>query len=126
MKGAREYSKLFKTGQYGRFYITSGSHARGNTFHIQILPEGEEAIPNGEPNLCLNKDAVKVFGVTGGNRGWSEQYGWLHLGKWVDDFESLCDERREELRQQEVSTILKEEEAKKALMERTKQLLSRY
>jgi len=29
MNGAREFAYLFETGQYDRFYIVSGSHARG-------------------------------------------------------------------------------------------------
>ena len=62
MKGT-EKAHLFKTGQYGRLYITSGSHARGNTLRIQVLPEGEIAIPNGSGNTCLNKDAVIVYDV---------------------------------------------------------------
>lgn len=74
MKGAREYSLLFETGQYGRLYITSGSHARGKTFHIQVLPKDELAIPNGDNNACLNEDAVEVYGIIGGNPGWTEYY----------------------------------------------------
>jgi len=92
MQGAREFAKLFKTGQYGKLYIVSGNHARGRTFQIQILPKDEVAIPNGENNLCLNKDAVEVYGVTGGNPGWSESYGWLHRGPWEKDFKKLTDE----------------------------------
>jgi len=91
MQGAREFAKLFKTGQYGKLYIVSGNHARGRTFQIQILPKDEVAIPNGENNLCLNKDAVEVYGVTGGNPGWSESYGWLHRGPWEKDFKKLAD-----------------------------------
>ncbi len=92
MIGAREYATKFKTGQYGRLYIVSGSHARGRTFHIYILPEGEKAIPNGPNNPPLNKDAVEVYGIIGGQSGWSEIYGWLHKGKWQEDFKILLEE----------------------------------
>ena len=96
MKGAREYAGLFKTGQYGRFYIVSSSHARGRTFHIQVLPENEEAVSNGVGNLCLNGDAVEVYGSVSGRPGWTEEYGWLHKGAWCDDFYAIVEKRRDE------------------------------
>ena len=89
MKGAREFATLFRTGQHGKLYITSGEHARGKTFRIQVLPVGEEAIPNGSNNLCLNDNAVTVYGVVSGNPGWTESYGWIHNGPWEDDFAEL-------------------------------------
>lgn len=97
MKGAREYAKLFKTGQYGKLYITVGRHARGHFFHIQILPEGEDAIPNGESNPCINDNAVEVYGIIGGQPGWIEQYGWLHEGKWQQNFNELVEKRKIEI-----------------------------
>ncbi len=79
MKGAKEYAKLFKSGQYGKLHIVSSAHARGSTFHIYIGYKGEMA---------------EVYGIIGGNPGWSESYGWLHKGKWVEDFERLVEVRR--------------------------------
>lgn len=101
MKGAREYAQLFKTGQYGKLFITSRSHARGKIFCIQILPDKVEAIPN-HGNMCLNVDAVEVYGVIKGQPGWrqpgwTEEYGWLHKGKWQDDFEKLVVLKKSEL-----------------------------
>lgn len=114
MQGAREYARMFKTGQYGRLYITSGSHARGYTFRIQILPEGITAIGNG-PNQCINKEAVEVYGIRGGQPGWTEYYGWLHEGKWQQDFENLVAAKKAELEEAEKEAerrqvLLKEEE----------------
>lgn len=125
MQGAKEYAWMFKTGQFDRLYIVSGSHARGSTFRIQVLPEGVKAIPNG-PNMCLNKDAVEVYGVISGNPGWTESYGWLHQGKWQEDFEKLVKERQLELQLQEEESarrlaLIKEEE-----QARQKQLLDSY
>lgn len=97
MNGARNYAKLFKTGQYGKLYITSGSHARGYTFRIQVLPDGEKAIPNGSQNTCINNNAVEVYGVVSGNQGWTESYDWLHKGQWCEDFQKLVDEREKEI-----------------------------
>ena len=94
MRGAREYANMFKTGQYGRLYIVSGSHARGKTFHIFVLPAGETAIGNGPNNASLNKDAVEVYGIISGQPGWTENYGWIHEGRWIDDFSNLCAVRK--------------------------------
>jgi hypothetical protein len=125
MRGA-EKSHLFKTGQYGRLYITSGSHARGNTLRIQVLPEGEIAIPNGNNNSCLNRDAVEVYGEISGQLGCKEVYGWLHEGKWQDDFIKLvidAEKKIEYLRKQsEKSKIEKQKQEE----ERLSKLLNDY
>lgn len=97
MNGARQYAELFKTGQFGRLYIVSGSHARGKTFHIYVLPKGVEAQSNGPNNAPLNVDAVEVYGITGGQPGWTETYGWLHAGKWQQDFLEVVANRQAEL-----------------------------
>lgn len=100
MIGARRYAELFETGQYERLYIVSGSHARGRTFRIFVLPEGEKAISNGPNNAPLNKDAVEVYGVIGGNPGWTEGYGWLHDGKWQSDFIEMVKRREAEIEEE--------------------------
>ena len=91
MQGAREFSDLFETGQHGRLYMVSSQHARGRTFRIYVLPEGEEAIANGRHNPPLNENAVEVYGICGGHPGWTEWYGWKHEGPWQDDFTALCE-----------------------------------
>ncbi len=93
MNGARKYAGLFKTGQYGRLYVVSSSHARGSTFHIWVLPENERGLANGTCNGPRNANSVEVYGVTGGQPGWTETYGWLHEGKWQKDFWSLVKEK---------------------------------
>ena len=126
MKGAREYSQLFKTGQYGRLYITSSSHARGNTFRIQVLPKGEEAQPNGDNNICLNKDAVEVYGVIGGNPGWTEFYGWKYEGPWQSDFEAMVLQRKAELETEQHVQATQQAEREKELLNRERELLASY
>jgi hypothetical protein len=81
MTGARKYARLFETGQYGKLYIESSSHARGLTFHIWV---------GGEPR---GKDSVEVFGIIGGNPGWTESYGWLHEGAWQEDMHKLVKQK---------------------------------
>lgn len=126
MKGAREYAKLFETGQYGKLYITVGSHARGDTFRIQVLPKGEKASPNGTGNLCTNENAVVVYGVIGGNPGWTEFYGWLHKGKWQEDFNTLVRNRKAEIaakKDEDATEKAEEESIEKA---KTGKLLADY
>lgn len=97
MLGAKQYAELFRTGQVGRLYLVSGSHARGKTFHIYVLPEGVEAQSNGTNNAPLNCNAVEVYGITSGQPGWTESYGWLHAGKWQHDFFEMVANRQAEI-----------------------------
>lgn len=97
MKGADEYYDLFKeTHQKGKLYFVVSSHARGKTFRVFIIPNGEKARPNGCSNAPLNKDKVEVYGVVSGQCGWSEAYGWLHKGPWQDDFNAYVIALKEE------------------------------
>lgn len=126
MRGAKEFAELFATGQYGRLYITSGSHARGKTFHIQILQKDEIALPNGDNNSCLNPNAVEVYGIVNGQPGWTESYGWLHKGKWVDDFNELIKEKR---KQKSALNLKQKSTTEKRLLNEKKsvtKLLSQY
>lgn len=95
MKGADEYYELFrKAEQIGRLYLLPSSHARGPTFRLYVLPAGEDVIENGGFNPPLNKEAVEVYGVTGGQLGWTERYGWIHRGAWQDDFNSIVEKKK--------------------------------
>lgn len=116
MNGARQYAQIFKTGQYGRLYIVSSQHARGKTFRIQVLPKDEKAMPNGEGNLCLNENAVEVYGIIEGQPGWSESYGWLHMGPWQQDFYKLAAERDAE--SGDLLARMEGDQAKRARMEK--------
>ena len=93
MKWAREYATIFRSGQYGKLYLSSGEHARGKTFHIWALPSDT----NITRTPWYNKDAVEVYGILGGQPGWTEYYGWLHRGKWEQDFAELLEKRRVEI-----------------------------
>jgi hypothetical protein len=125
MQGAREYSRMFDTGQYDKLYLVSGSHARGRTFRIFVLPEGEDAIPNG-PNPPLNKNAVEVYGVISGNPGWTESYGWLHHGKWEEDFNRLVHEKTMQTRAVQIMQEQARAEKEQAEKARIKKLLDDY
>jgi len=90
MKGADDYANVFnKPEQVGRLYLLPGNHARGKTFHIYLLPDDEAAVAEYKQNPPTNGDRVEIFGITGGQRGWTETYGWLHTGKWKEDFEAI-------------------------------------
>ncbi len=126
MDGAKRYADLIESGQYGKLYIVSSSHARGKTFHIFILPDGEKADPNGGGNPPLNKNAVEVYGIIGGQPGWTERYGWLYKGKWIDDFEILLKEKQSE--HEVVQLRIKElkDSKQKTEGERVSDLLAQY
>jgi hypothetical protein len=85
MQGAREYAELMPTGIYGKLRIVSGEHARGKYFHVYVGLEGNE---------------VEVYGILGGNPGWTEYYGWKHKGPWQEDFNKELESRKLEVAEQ--------------------------
>jgi hypothetical protein len=126
MQGAREYAEVFETGQYGCLYIVSGEHARGKTFHIQILPVGVVAERNGPNNTYLNNDAVEVYGIISGQPGWTEIYGWKHKGPWQADFEQLAQSRRLMLEARQERDIAYAEDQAEEKTKREQALLAKY
>jgi len=122
MKGASSFTKLFETGQYGKLYISTHTHARGSTFRIYILPEGVTITGN----ITECPDAVEVYGVTGGQPGWTETYGWLHEGPWQLDFYKLVNKKKEELRVEALEKIFKEHAKEKQEEDRIRKLLEAY
>ena len=126
MQGAREFSSLFTTGQHGRLYFVSGSHARGRTFHVFVLPVGADAMPNGSSNSPLNKNAVEVYGIVSGQPGWTEKYGWLHRGPWQENFHKIVEDRKSAIfaSLEEKERIVSENEA--ATKKRISDLLAAY
>jgi len=122
MRGATEYARMFRTGQHGKLYLVSGSHARGETFHIWILPTEEEI--KGMPWTV--KNAVEVYGITGGQPGWTETYGWLHKGKWQEDFYALVAARMVEIEQAKAEREKAKAEQEAAATERKNALLAAY
>ena len=113
MKGADEYANIFNKEQHGRLVLHSSSHARGKTFQIWILPEGVKG--DVDAPWCT-KDAVEVYGIVGGQPGWTEEYGWLYEGKWVQDFEKLVEQRKEQI--QKKSEEIEKRKAEEAEVER--------
>ena len=107
MKGADEYYDLFKgkSQQVGRLFLQLHTHARGKCFEIFLLPEGLEV----EGDRISGRDNVEVYGMTGGQRGWTESYGWLHTGKWKDDFLAIVE--RKKIERDESKKLWREKEA---------------
>ena len=122
MNGARSYANMFRTGQYGRLFLDSGSHARGKTFHIWVLPHGVEVA-----SAPWSVDgAVEVYGIVSGQPGWTESYGWLHYGKWQEDFATLVEKRLVEITAAEERMKADAEAKQLAKEERISDLLSTY
>jgi hypothetical protein len=124
MQGATEYARMFTTGQYGRLYLVSDSHARGETFHIWVLPP--DAKLDGESRPWSLPDAVEVYGIIGGQPGWTETYGWLHKGKWQEDFATLVESRRATLADIHAQEVQRKARDEKAESQRKAELLARY
>ncbi len=123
MNGAREYYDLFApVVQVGKLYFQTSSHARGKTFHIFMIPDGEKVLGS----IYSHKNKVEVYGVISGNPGWTESYGWLHGGPWIDDFNKLVKERREAKNWRETKIKEESEFNKKKEQGRVKKLLDQY
>jgi len=115
MNGANEFCKVFnKPEQIERLFLVPGSHARGPTFNIWILPTNE-LLEKGVMPWTV-KDSIKVYGAVSGQLGWTESYGWKHKGKWVDDFEKALKHRKEIIESNNLESLrikgLKEQELK--------------
>jgi len=127
MKGADEFCRIFTNAeQVENLYILPSSHERGATFQLYVLPHDEKVIENGGINPPLNKDSVEVYGIISGQPGWTEEYGWLHSGKWQEDFNNLWRARVKALQEQNKTT--KETRRAKEIAEDTRisRLLSKY
>jgi hypothetical protein len=94
MQGANEYYDLFsgESQQIGRLFLQLHTHARGKCFEIFLLPEGVDI----KGDRISGRDNVEIYGMTGGQRGWSERYGWLHTGKWQEDFYAIVKQKKAE------------------------------
>lgn len=90
-----EYEALFPiTVQYGRLYVYRGE-SKGS-LSLWIVPDQYDfCVP---PWEC--PDAVQVFGPVLGRNG-VLTYGWIHHGKWVQDFARIVENRRAEIRAEE-------------------------
>lgn len=127
MKGANEYCKVFlKAEQIGRLYILPSSHARGCTFRIFVLPENETVIENAGINPPLNKDSIEVYGAVSGQLGWTEEYGWKHKGKWVEDFNAEYKKRVKDMSDRELDRVFSEKEESAKEIARIEDILSSY
>lgn len=135
MKGADEYYNLIdkadrlKLGElkrincYGYGYgfryknivFILSTHARGKCFKIWIYE-------NENIQDTLEDSHLEVYGVTGGQPGWTETYGWLHEGKWVnyinDYFKLLEDLIYKEEHKKEIELEMRKQNANERLQEK--------
>lgn len=103
MRGAREYYNLIlgaseksvgklrlerDSGSYrnlGNMVFQFSEHARGKEFHIYIVKSLDDVKMNG----LYNAEKLEVYGVAGGQLGWTEWYDWLIAGPWQKEFNAL-------------------------------------
>ena len=135
MQGARDYNNLIKKGErlglveqinsniyrHNNLVFLLGEHARGKTFQMYAV-DG-----NNFDNSCVKYASVgceklEVYGILGGQNGWTEFYGWKEEGKWQDTFEQLCiqieDEIDKALKKSEELRLRKEELQRVELQEK--------
>jgi len=79
----------------GNIIYALSDHARGKCFRI-FLVEHTHGLTDKE--LVNSNNRFEVYGVLGGQNGWTEYYGWIHKGNWVqlitdylDDLKSKID-----------------------------------
>jgi len=122
MKGAKEIYDYLPQGVCGRLFIDKSYHARGKTLRIYVLPKGDWE----DIDIHTIKDAVEVYGITGGLPGWTEKYGWLHKGPWVDDVKRIIKDNKERIKRENEYYNKVAKEREKAEKERINKLLSDY
>ena len=74
--------------QFENIVFLLHEHARGKTFSIWIYEEPEITD-------YINEEHLEVYGITGGNAGWTETYGWTKTGIWIDYIEKYFNSLRE-------------------------------
>ena len=133
MKGATDYIDVFdRSGirKKGRLLIAPGRHARGFTLEVYVLSkeDGELDIPlpSTEQVRKFLENAVKVYGIVSGNPGWDEEYGWLHHGKWEEDFEWFVQELRYEKVMKEQNELIQMLVKQKAKQQKEEEFLKTY
>ncbi|MCP4159842.1 MAG: hypothetical protein GY760_07200 [Deltaproteobacteria bacterium] len=127
MRGADEYCSVFrKTEQFGKILIVPSSHARGCTFSIYILADGIKYDSEKCNTPHYRDESVEVYGMLGGQRGWTEYYGWIHKGKWCEDFEDIYKKRKSKIEQDNINRLERIKEKEKEEKELKKSLLDNY
>ena len=91
--------------KYKNVVFILSTHARGNCFKIWIYE-------NEDIQDTLKDNHLEVYGITGGNPGWTETYGWLHKGKWVTFIEGYVKLLEDLIYKEEHKVEIKNEEAK--------------
>ncbi len=126
MQGAKQYYNLFggKSQQIGRLFFQLSTHARGKCFEIFVLPEGVKVAT--DQHIGGTKDAIGVYGVISGQRGWTEAYGWIHKGKWQNDFNTIVEQKKTERETVKLQQESEKEVADTKAKDRVSRLLSNY
>ena len=95
----------------GPIVLVAGEHARGKTCHVF---------------LKNNNDTLEVYGVTGGQLGWTETYGWLIEGPWIQAIEKLLTELTDEIYKKEQEKIEKENSQYKLELQKKEEIINKF
>lgn len=74
--------------QYENIVFLLMEHARGKTFKIWIYETSDI-------QHYIKDEHLEVYGITGGDPGWTESYGWVKKGAWIDYIEKYFNSLRE-------------------------------
>lgn len=99
--------------QFENIVFLLHDHARGKTFKIWIYEKPEITD-------YINEEHLEVYGITGGDAGWTETYGWTKTGSWIEYiekyFNSLIEFRKDN--QKKKSELNMESEKQKRELEK--------
>lgn len=139
MNGARERVILLNQGialgivkkingygiyRFNNLIFNISYHARGTTLHIYVVDNDfDESLVK---YTCLNQNDLEVFGITGGQPGWTETYGWLHKGKWIDSFNDLLDMIKDRKAEADTKNELRKSEQDKKSKELEQEKIDRF
>ncbi len=118
MNGAREYYNIIsqatrfkiddlrKLNRDDAWYIGSevyingnvvyglSDHARGKCFRIYLVENTSDLT---DKEIVSKDNCFEVYGILGGQNGWTEYYGWKHKGKWVKPITNYLNKLKEEI-----------------------------
>ena len=97
------------TFQYENIVFILSEHARGKTFKIWIYKTKD---------IKDTDEYLEVYGITGGQSGWTETYGWLCHGEWENFIAKYMKELEDEIYYHEHKEEVDKKKEKDRLIEK--------
>lgn len=94
IENLNKYFYLFKTGQYGRFYVwnVSSKYFAHDMFEVYVLPLNIAKNPSKVHEGSIYKESVKIYGYyyNYGEMFKHKSGQWYYEGPWQQDFLNLA------------------------------------